>query len=78
MLPNCYEFIHEQRNRTNVLVHCIAGVSRSPTVVAYYLMCLRGWSFEQALAEIRLKRPIVKPRKAFIEQLEKLTGANSA
>ncbi len=36
------EMIHEERKRTNVLIHCMAGVSRSITIIAAYLM----WAFK--------------------------------
>jgi atypical dual specificity phosphatase len=39
-----------------VLVHCRAGWSRSPAVVAGYLMLTRGLSAAQALGEVSAKR----------------------
>jgi protein-tyrosine phosphatase len=41
-----------------VLVHCLAGVGRSPTVVAGYLMRARGLTPEQAVAEVAARRDI--------------------
>jgi len=32
------EFIDSERRRTNVLVHCMAGVSRSITLIIAYLI----------------------------------------
>lgn len=44
-----HEYITENRKKTNVLVHCIVGASRSPTVVLSYLMKKWGMTLEDAL-----------------------------
>jgi dual specificity phosphatase 12 len=54
-----------------VLVHCQAGVSRSATLVAAYLMAQEpGIDVDQALASIRKVRPQVEPTETFLHQLE--------
>jgi Dual specificity phosphatase, catalytic domain len=45
------------------------GISRSATVVAAYLTFRHGLTPDQALAWIRLQRPIVRPNHGFQEQL---------
>jgi hypothetical protein len=52
-----------------VLVHCWAGVSRSVTVVIYYLTKTYGISVKEALKIIRERRPIANPNVGFIKQL---------
>ncbi|KAJ4490110.1 hypothetical protein J3R30DRAFT_3653549 [Lentinula aciculospora] len=59
--------IHEGRG---VLVHCQAGVSRSATIVAAYLMFNRKMNVEEALDLVRKARPEVDPNPGFIAQLE--------
>ena len=49
----------EELPRTNVLVHCIAGVSRSATIVMAYLMKSQGMTLQQAHRLVKSKRPIV-------------------
>ncbi|KIY66872.1 phosphatases II [Cylindrobasidium torrendii FP15055 ss-10] len=53
-----------------VLVHCHAGMSRSATIVAAYLMYTGGLTVEQSLAQIREKRPQIEPNPGFLLQLE--------
>ena len=52
-----------------VLVHCMAGVSRSPTLVAAYLMHSRRWTAAQALAYLIERRPCIYPNAGFRRQL---------
>jgi len=51
-------------------VHCMAGVSRSPSVVIAYLMHSEKLSFDQALSLLKHARPVVEPNCAFIYQLQ--------
>ncbi|KAJ3029691.1 UNVERIFIED_CONTAM: hypothetical protein HDU68_011407 [Siphonaria sp. JEL0065] len=54
----------------NVLIHCVAGVSRSATLVAAYLMKVNGIGALEAVDLIRLARPCVCPNDGFMNQLE--------
>ncbi len=53
----------------NVLVHCHAGISRSATAVIAYLMQSEGMTYEEALDDVRSRRPIVSPNLGFSQQL---------
>ncbi|KAJ3799247.1 hypothetical protein GGU11DRAFT_679855 [Lentinula aff. detonsa] len=64
-------FIQSELNKgRGILVHCQAGVSRSATIVAAYLMHNRQMSVEEALDLVRKARPEIDPNPAFIAQLE--------
>jgi len=66
------EFIHAALSRKeNVLVHCMAGVSRSASVVIAYLIKHTGRRFSEALEYTRSNRRIVCPNAGFSEQLQK-------
>ncbi|KLT38873.1 phosphatases II [Cutaneotrichosporon oleaginosum] len=52
-----------------VLVHCQAGMSRSATVVAAYLMRHRRLDPVEAVSFLREKRPVVDPSDTFWHQL---------
>lgn len=51
------------------LVHCMAGVSRSATLAAAYLMWHYKWTAAQALAFLKERRPVVDPNEGFRRQL---------
>lgn len=53
------DYLDQHLSITNVLVHCMAGVSRSVSLVIAYLMKYRGMRFEDALNLIRSRRPVV-------------------
>jgi protein-tyrosine phosphatase len=53
----------------SVLVHCAMGVSRSPAVVAAYLMVSRRLQSSEALAIVCRCRPIASPNKGFLAAL---------
>jgi Dual specificity phosphatase, catalytic domain len=52
-----------------VLIHCRAGISRSATILMYYLMKTIGISAQQALNLIRQCRPIANPNPGFLKQI---------
>eukprot|EP00906_Rhabdomonas_costata_P036657 RCo051397 len=52
-----------------VLVHCMAGQSRSATIVLAYCVRHQGWTLQDALEHLCTVRPKVCPNKGFIKQL---------
>ena len=52
-----------------VLVHCVAGMSRSATVVAAYLMASEQLDTDKALAALRAAYPQACPNDGFYRQL---------
>lgn len=52
-----------------VLVHCDAGISRSPTLVISYLASING-SLNKSFEYVKKKRSIIQPNMGFISQLK--------
>lgn len=52
-----------------ILVHCHAGISRSSSIVLYYLMRTRGWDYQTSLKYLKERRPIVNPNNWYAKML---------
>jgi predicted protein tyrosine phosphatase len=59
------------RPGARVLVHCVAGVSRSPAF-AMLMLEARGLSREQSLAVVKRIRPISRPNKLLLQLASEL------
>jgi len=56
----------ELKANKKVLVHCQAGLSRSPAVIAGFLLLKRGLSVSDALDVIKSVRPSASPSQKFL------------
>lgn len=63
----CFNFIN--RIEGPVLVHCMAGISRSATIVIAYLMKERGMNYADAYNYVKERRRIIHPNGGFKRQL---------
>lgn len=73
-LEKSYLFIKNALERGgNVLVNCHAGISRSSSMVIYYLMKSRSVPYDTAFFYVKHKRPQVNPNKGFVRQLISVT-----
>ncbi|KGL81403.1 Dual specificity protein phosphatase 22, partial [Tinamus guttatus] len=65
------KFIHECRlTGEGCLVHCLAGVSRSVTLVVAYIMTITDFGWEDALSVVRAARSCANPNMGFQRQLQ--------
>lgn len=68
----CNDFIHGARLRKdcNVLIHCLAGMSRSVTICVAYIMSTSNLNWRDALRVVRVGRKIANPNAGFQIQLQ--------
>lgn len=65
-----FDFIERARKLGGrIFVHCVKGISRSPTMAIAYLMWYKQIGMYQALEFVRQARPAVDPNSGFIFQL---------
>lgn len=50
-----------------ILVHCAAGVERSPLAVIYYLVAKHRYSLEEAFRFVKQRRPIIEDRLNWLQ-----------
>jgi predicted protein tyrosine phosphatase len=66
--PDVFEFIKSATS--NVLVHCVSGISRSGATVIAYIMAMHHKTYDEALQFVRSKRPCVHPNSGFQRALK--------
>ena len=63
----CLLFIEDNRK---ILVHCVAGASRSATIVIAYLMWKNQLDFKESAKFVEQVRPCINPNYGFVRQLQ--------
>lgn len=73
VFESCNNFINNALFEDNgkVLIHCMAGRSRSATILSAYIIDTYGMDVDNVLNLLRNKRKIVEPNSSFIKQLKK-------
>ncbi|GAB1605059.1 hypothetical protein Ahia01_000787700 [Argonauta hians] len=73
MLPyfhDAFQFLDKVREANGcVLIHCLAGISRSPTLAIAYVMRHLNMSSDDAYRYVKAKRPTISPNFNFLGQL---------
>ncbi|KAJ7374873.1 Dual specificity protein phosphatase 22 [Desmophyllum pertusum] len=73
------DFIHKCRlNNGACLVHCMAGVSRSTSLVAAYIMAVTQLNWRDAIKAIKCSRSIANPNYGFQRQLQDFCNSQAS
>ena len=63
-----YKFI-KINSENNILIHCSLGMSRSASLVIFYLIKEKRWDYDTCYAYTKERRPIIDPNPGFEQQL---------
>ena len=69
-VPGVVAFVDEARRHGPVLVHCVAGVYRSPALAVCYLHERHGLSLPAALDHVRSRRAQANPHPLFLRVIQ--------
>ncbi|XP_008301692.1 probable dual specificity protein phosphatase DDB_G0281963 [Stegastes partitus] len=77
-IPQALHFIDEAMSSgASVLVHCAAGISRSPALAVAYIMYSLEMDLDNAYRFVKERRPSISPNFNFLGQLQHFQGALS-
>lgn len=81
-LSSALAFIQDSLNSGGkVYVHCVAGISRSASVVIAYFVQYHSMSLHAAFKFVEERRPLIRPNPGFCDQLvifeKQVTGAST-
>ncbi|XP_059203722.1 probable dual specificity protein phosphatase DDB_G0281963 [Centropristis striata] len=70
-IPQALQFIDAAMSSgASVLVHCAAGISRSPALAVAYIMHSLGMDLDRAYRFVKERRPSISPNFNFLGQLQ--------
>ncbi|XP_029293773.1 probable dual specificity protein phosphatase DDB_G0281963 [Cottoperca gobio] len=70
-IPQALQFIDAAMSSgASVLVHCVAGISRSPALAVAYIMYSLGMDLDHAYRFVKERRPSISPNFNFLGQLQ--------
>ncbi|XP_018553874.1 dual specificity protein phosphatase 8 [Lates calcarifer] len=77
-IPQALHFIDTAMSSgASVLVHCAAGISRSPALAVAYIMYSLGMDLDHAYRFVKERRPSISPNFNFLGQLQHFQGTLS-
>ena len=62
--------IIKQYKKTNIFIHCMAGVSRSASLVIFYIMKEKKWDYDKSFEFVQKIRTFINPNSDFVNQLK--------
>ena len=65
-----YEIIKQYNQERKIFIHCMSGVSRSASLVIFYIMKEKKWDYDKSFEYVRNIRTFIDPNTYFVQQLK--------
>ena len=65
-----YEVIKYYNQNSKIFIHCMSGMSRSASLVIFYIMKEKKWDYDRSFEYVQKIRSCINPNSYFVEQLK--------
>ena len=65
-----YEVIKYYNQNSKIFIHCMSGMSRSASLVIFYIMKEKKWDYDKSFEYVKKIRTCIDPNSYFVSQLK--------
>ena len=65
-----YKIIKHYNKNSKIYIHCMSGVSRSASLVIFYIMKEKKWDYDKSFEYVQKIRTSINPNSDFVNQLK--------
>ena len=70
IFETAYEIIKHHNKNSKIYIHCMSGVSRSASLVIFYIMKEKKWDYDKSFDYVQKIRTNINPNSDFVNQLK--------
>ena len=70
IFEEAYEIIKNYNEKNKIFIHCMSGVSRSASLVIFYIMKEKKWDYDKSFEFVQKIRTFINPNSDFVNQLK--------
>lgn len=65
------------KNKKRIFIHCDYGICRSPTLLIYFLMCYKGYTYDKSYKTVKKARDMIEISDDYCATLEAIDSPNN-
>ena len=70
IFETAYKIIKHYNRNSKIYIHCMSGVSRSASLVIFYIMKEKKWDYDKSFDYVQKIRTNINPNSDFVNQLK--------